>query len=82
MASNPDFAAEWPRHQVSHKHTQFKRFHHREVGRLKLSCQTLFDVDQYQALLIFTAEPGSESAGKLELLAIIGAQQLRRWSTG
>ena len=77
LEHSPDFAAEWALHQVSHKHTQFKRFQHPEVGRLELYCQTLFDVDQHQALLIFTAEPGSESAEKLELLAVIGAQQLR-----
>ncbi|MGP5071348.1 helix-turn-helix transcriptional regulator [Arthrobacter rhombi] len=77
LARSPDFAAEWAEHQVSRKHTRLKRFQHREVGSLELYCQSLFDVDRHQALLVFTAEPGSESAEKLELLAVIGAQQLR-----
>jgi hypothetical protein len=39
---------------------------HPEVG------QTILDPDQFQALMIFTAEPGSPSAEKLELLSVIG----------
>lgn len=76
LARSPDFAAEWAHHQVSHHHTRLKRFQHHEVGSLELYCQSLFDVEQHQALLVFTAEPGSESAEKLELLAVIGAQRL------
>lgn len=77
LARSDEFAAEWAHHQVSQKHTQLKRFQHPEVGDLELYCQTLFDVDQHQALLVFTAEPGSQSAEKLELLAVIGSQQLQ-----
>ncbi|WP_417218196.1 helix-turn-helix transcriptional regulator [Arthrobacter sp.] len=76
LARSDEFAAEWAEHQVSQKHTHLKRFQHPEVGDLELYCQTLFDVDQHQALLVFTAEPGTPSADKLELLAVIGAQQL------
>jgi hypothetical protein len=36
----------------------------------------LFDFDQSQALLVFTATPGSESYEKLQLLAVIGEQRL------
>ena len=77
LGLSDDFAAEWAHHQVSHKHTQLKRFQHPEVGDLELYCQTLFDVDQHQALLVFTAGPGAKNAEKLELLAVIGAQQLQ-----
>lgn len=77
LARSPEFAAEWARHHVGQKHTQLKRFQHPEVGNLELYCQTLFDVDQHQALLVFTAEPGTDSAAKLELLAVIGAQRLQ-----
>lgn len=76
LARSNEFAAEWAEHHVSQKHTQLKRFHHAEVGDLELYCQTLFDVDQHQALLVFTAEPGTPSAERLELLAVIGAQRL------
>jgi hypothetical protein len=36
----------------------------------------LFDFDQSQALLVFTATPGSESYEKLQLLSVIGEQRL------
>jgi len=50
-----------------------KRFVHPEVGRIDLYCQTLLDPDQGQALLIFTATPGTESHDKLALLTVLGA---------
>ena len=34
--------------------------------------QLLLDFDQSQALLVFTAIPGSDSYGKLQLLSVIG----------
>ncbi|MBN9189048.1 MAG: hypothetical protein J0I78_17705 [Microbacterium sp.] len=53
-----------------------KHFLHPEVGLLTLSCQTLLDPEQSHRLLVYTAEPGSESSEKLQLLAVIGAQTL------
>jgi hypothetical protein len=44
---------------------------------LELHCQTLLDPDQSHRLLVYTAVPGSESAEKLRLLSVIGAQSLR-----
>jgi hypothetical protein len=40
---------------------------------LEVYCQMLYDLDQDQALLIFTATPGSDSHDKLQLLSVIGA---------
>ncbi len=50
---------------------------HPEVGVLTLHCQVLLDPDQYQALLVYTATPGTESHEKLQFLAVIGHQDLR-----
>jgi hypothetical protein len=47
------------------------------VGDLELSCQTLLDPDQSHRLLVYTAAPGSESAEKLRLLAVVAAPTLR-----
>jgi hypothetical protein len=41
-----------------------------------LHCQILVDPDQSQSLLVFTATPGSEDHDKLQLLSVIGSQQL------
>jgi len=54
------------------------RFHdrktliHRELGAIDVDCQALFTEDQGQALLVLTAAPRSDAAGKLELLAVLG----------
>lgn len=76
LVRSEEFAAVWAEHEVRFKHTQVKRFTHPEVGDLELYCQTLHDVDQHQALLVFTAEPGSASAERLQLLTVLGAQQV------
>jgi hypothetical protein len=49
------------------------RLVHPEVGLLELHCRRLIDPDQAQQLVIHTAEPGSESLEKLQLLAMIGS---------
>ncbi len=68
-----EFAELWDRQEVGLRWSNAKRFVHPEVGRVDLHCQTLLDPDQGQALLIFTATPGTESHDKLALLAVLGA---------
>jgi hypothetical protein len=48
---------------------------HPELGDIEVDCQVLFTEDQSQALLVLTAPPRSEAAGKLELLTVLGNQQ-------
>jgi hypothetical protein len=49
---------------------------HPELGEIEAQCQRLVDADTGQRLLVFTATPGSESAERLRLLAVVGTQQL------
>lgn len=72
-----EFRELWERHEVGIHPPQLKRFLHPEVGMLELSCQTLLDPEQSHRLLVYTAEPGSESYEKLQLLAVIGAHGTR-----
>lgn len=51
-----------------------KRIEHPRVGRLELYGQSLLDPDQSQALLVFTARPGSASEEKLRFLSVLGEQ--------
>ncbi|MBB3159132.1 transcriptional regulator with XRE-family HTH domain [Microbacterium proteolyticum] len=67
-----EFAALWDAHEVGARPPEVKRFLHPEVGHLDLSCQTLLDPDHSHRLLVYTAQPGSESAEKLRLLAVVG----------
>ncbi|MHA3701956.1 helix-turn-helix transcriptional regulator [Jatrophihabitans sp. YIM 134969] len=75
LEQSEEFRAVWDRQEVGLKPPPHKRFQHPEVGRLELSCQTLLDTEQAHHLLVYTAEPGSESAQKLELLAVLGASE-------
>lgn len=71
-----EFRTVWAEHEVHRRHSKLKRLRHPEVGRLDVYCQVLHDVDQAHALLVFTAEPGSESHEKLRLLQVVGDQPL------
>lgn len=74
---SPEFRDVWARHDVRHKHSQRKRLVQREVGELDVYCTTLFDAEQTQALLVFTAATAG-TAERLRLLGVIGAGALPR----
>ena len=76
LPRSAEFRALWTEHEVGVRPAEVKRFDHPEVGLLELHCQTLLDPEQSHRLLVYTAEPGSDSHGKLQLLAVIGAQTL------
>ncbi|HEY1135684.1 MAG TPA: XRE family transcriptional regulator [Nocardioides sp.] len=75
-ATSADFRALWAEHEVGLEHPRSKRIRHPEVGLVEVQCQTLFDAEQSQGLLVFTATPGTESHEKLRLLSVIGTQEL------
>jgi transcriptional regulator with XRE-family HTH domain len=75
LAVSPQFAELWEEHEVGLHRDGLKRIQNAEVGVVEVYCQTLFDRDRSQGLLVFTATPGSESAEKLKLLAVLGQQQ-------
>lgn len=77
LARSAEFRSLWDRHEVGVRPDAVKRFVHPEVGRLDLNCQSLLDPDQSHLLLVYTAEPGSVSYERLQLLSVIGAQRIR-----
>lgn len=75
LAESPEFAALWSEHDVSWRvGTEPKTLIHPQVGRMELECQVLSDESESQLLLVYTATPGTESAERLKLLSVIGAQ--------
>ncbi|MGN7797953.1 helix-turn-helix transcriptional regulator [Leifsonia sp. 22587] len=72
-----EFRTLWAAHEVGLRPKEVKHFAHPEVGELELHCQQLVDPGHAHSLLVYTAIPGSESAEKLRLLSVIGAQTLR-----
>lgn len=64
------FARLWSAHDVRTHGTGTKRFHHPVVGELTLIYEELaVTAEDGLSLLIYTAEPGSPSAERLQLLA-------------
>ena len=76
LAASPEFTRLWARHEVAVKTAQRKTLVHPELGEIELDCQLLINEVDGQVLLIFTATPGSADDGKLELLSVIGTQNL------
>jgi transcriptional regulator with XRE-family HTH domain len=76
LVESDEFRRRWEAQEVGIRPAGTKRFVHPEVGELELHCQNLLDPDQSHRLLVYTAEPGSPSAERLELLAVIGSQPL------
>jgi hypothetical protein len=74
--ASPEFANLWAEHDVSWRPgVEPKTFHHPQVGRLELECQTLIAENESQILLVYTATPGTESAERLRLLGVVGGQK-------
>lgn len=77
-AASPAFTELWNEHEVRVRMSASKRMLHPEVGAITLDCQKLTCEDESQALLVYTAIPGTEDRDKLDLLAVIGDQQFAR----
>jgi len=75
-SSSAEFESIWNAHPIVGPYCEPKSILHDELGPMQLYGQTLLDPEQSQALMIFTAEPGSESYEKLQLLSVIGAQRV------
>ncbi|MFI5610712.1 helix-turn-helix transcriptional regulator [Amycolatopsis sp. NPDC051903] len=76
LLPHPEFVRLWDEHPVLGPYCEPKRILHPEAGELEVHGQTLLDPDQYQALLVFTAAPGTDSHDKLRLLSVLGPQHL------
>jgi len=73
-----EFERVWNRHDVTGRSDDTKTIVHPELGPIELRCQILFTQDHGQALVLFTAEPGSEDHSKLQLLSVIDPRHLAR----
>ncbi|MET8009598.1 helix-turn-helix transcriptional regulator [Streptomyces sp. NPDC005271] len=75
-AVSGEFAELWEAHEVAVRRSSVKRFVHPVVGVLELDCEVLLSTEQAQRLIVHTARPGTESAERLELLRVVGLQDL------
>ncbi|MET9556725.1 helix-turn-helix transcriptional regulator [Streptomyces sp. NPDC006645] len=76
LERSEEFTEVWNQHEIGvRRQDDTKRIRHPELGTIELHCQVLYDADQSQALLVFTATPGTESHQKLQLLPVLGDRQ-------
>lgn len=75
-AANPQFHELWSRHSVDEHGPTIQRVVHSVVGGMELDCDILTTQRQDLRIMIYTAEPGSESEGKLALLRTLGTQSM------
>ncbi|MFF0700938.1 helix-turn-helix transcriptional regulator [Streptomyces tendae] len=76
LGVSPEFAALWADHDVAFRRHDRKRLVHPVIGLVEVNCLNLFSEDGRQRLLWFTPAVGTESAGLLELLSVVGTQEV------
>ncbi|MFE6366000.1 helix-turn-helix transcriptional regulator [Streptomyces sp. NPDC057806] len=70
------FRGIWQRHEIAEHDTATKRLDHPVVGPLELDCDILSTERGDLRIVMYSAAPGSESDGRLALLATIGSQRM------
>lgn len=78
LATSPEFAQLWERHEVLQRFDDRKTLVHPEVGAIEVDCQALFTEDQSQTLLVLTGRAGTDAAEKLQLLSVLGQERFAR----
>ncbi|KQW05251.1 hypothetical protein, partial [Streptomyces sp. Root369] len=72
---SPEFVRMWELQEVA-RYGDCKTILHPELGRIDVDPQLLYTENRAQTLVVLTTRPGTESHSKLELLSVIGHQQL------
>jgi hypothetical protein len=73
--ASTEFDDLWELHEVSvRRHTRM-RVLHPVIGPVELDCQVLLAPEGDQRLVLHTPPPGSDTAGRLALLDVVGTEQ-------
>ncbi|ALV31819.1 helix-turn-helix transcriptional regulator [Streptomyces sp. CdTB01] len=75
-ARSPRFAELWEAGVVGRLQASHKTIDHPQVGLMTLDCDLLRVEENDLHILVYSAEPGMEAAEKLELLSVLGTQNL------
>ncbi|MCX5335711.1 helix-turn-helix transcriptional regulator [Streptomyces sp. NBC_00140] len=73
---SPEFVRLWELQEVALRYDETKTILHPQLGRIEVDGQVLFTDNRAQTLVVLTTRPGTESHSKLELLSVIGHQEL------
>lgn len=75
-ANSERFADLWDFGAVGRHEASRKTVDHPQVGVVTLDCDVLGVAGSDLRIMIYTAEPGSQDAERLELLSVLGTQTL------
>ncbi|MGD3112594.1 helix-turn-helix transcriptional regulator [Streptomyces sp. YGL11-2] len=75
-AASREFEELWKSHDVVVRRPSPKRFLHPVVGVLDLDCEVLLSDGHSQQLIVHSARPGTQTYERLELLRVVGLQDL------
>jgi hypothetical protein len=70
------FADLWAEQRAAAHHSDRKTIDHPAVGKLTLDCDVLTVEGSELRIVVYTAEPGTDDAEKLDLVRVIGLQTL------
>jgi transcriptional regulator with XRE-family HTH domain len=76
LTRSEEFRLMWDRHEVGVPQEDHKTLVHPRIGPIPLDCEILATADGNQRLIILSAQPASESYGKLTLLSVLGEQEV------
>ena len=76
LAASTEFAELWERHDVAVRRFDQKRLVHPEVGIIHVTCEMLLTPTADVQLLAFFPTEGTDAREKLDLLRVIGTQDL------
>lgn len=77
LTASPEFAALWAEHEVAVRRSDAKRLVHPEVGQLDMLCEQLTSAVDGSTLVVLYPRPGTDCREKLDLLSVLGTQDLR-----
>jgi transcriptional regulator with XRE-family HTH domain len=81
-AASDEFTELWAQHEVAVRRANHKRIIHPEVGMLDLLCDVLVGSNGDQFLVVLFPRPGTDTREKLDLLRVIGTQNLTSSTPG
>jgi transcriptional regulator with XRE-family HTH domain len=76
LAASSEFRTLWSSHDVAARRSAHKRLRHPTLGWLDLDCDALHDPDDDHWIVLYTAPPGTSTHEALQLLKVIGTQDL------
>ncbi|MEU8969067.1 helix-turn-helix transcriptional regulator [Streptomyces monashensis] len=80
-SASEEFARLWDEHEVAPRHRATKRFQHPLVGLLDLDCEVMLSHEHHHLLVVHTARPGTDSYERLQLLRVVGLQDMTPQAT-